>query len=347
MILADKLIKLRKQNGLSQEEFAEKLGITRQSVSRWEGAQTYPDLQKIVQISEMFGVSADYLLKDEMRADETSGKDVYLSAQSDKKGDKELAEPPEDADKRTISFEQAVNYIRYRKSLAVRYSSASVIFVLSLLPGIVLLLLEMYLKTIGVAAVIGGGMACFVAMVAAGSALLCVYPSKNKKMHCLCDIPFRLEKRLKESVTVWKQTYKQICKVFTTIAVLVFAVIAVSLIYFFMTANWIVITALMFFALCCCTCLLVYTWTVYGSYDKLLSGGEHDEDGFVKTAVMVSTAYWIVILEVASVYVFRLASSLEYRYCGVGILAAALAAYIASMIVISRYRRKNRVNKTY
>ena len=66
MILADKIIALRKKAGWSQEELGEKLGVTRQSVSKWEGAQSVPDMDKILQLSRLFGVTTDYLLKDEL-----------------------------------------------------------------------------------------------------------------------------------------------------------------------------------------------------------------------------------------------------------------------------------------
>lgn len=65
MIFADKLITLRKKAGWSQEELAEKLNVTRQSVSKWEGAQSVPDIDKILQLSCLFGVTTDYLLKDD------------------------------------------------------------------------------------------------------------------------------------------------------------------------------------------------------------------------------------------------------------------------------------------
>jgi len=71
MILADKLIKLRKQFGLSQEELAEKMNVSRQSVSKWESANSIPDLNKILKLGEIFGVSTDYLLKDEIEDVET------------------------------------------------------------------------------------------------------------------------------------------------------------------------------------------------------------------------------------------------------------------------------------
>ena len=72
MIFADKLIALRKKAGWSQEELAQQLNVSRQSVSKWEGAQSVPDLDKIVQLSRIFGVSTDYLLKDELEAQETA-----------------------------------------------------------------------------------------------------------------------------------------------------------------------------------------------------------------------------------------------------------------------------------
>lgn len=66
MDLADKIIALRKKKGWSQEELAEKTGVSRQAVSKWEGAQSVPDLSKILLLSEIFEVSTDYLLKDDM-----------------------------------------------------------------------------------------------------------------------------------------------------------------------------------------------------------------------------------------------------------------------------------------
>lgn len=66
MILADKIIEERKKNGWSQEELASKLGVSRQAVSKWESAGSIPDLKRIHQMSELFGVTTDYLLKDEI-----------------------------------------------------------------------------------------------------------------------------------------------------------------------------------------------------------------------------------------------------------------------------------------
>ena len=66
MTLGEKIQKLRKQRGLSQEALAEKVTVTRQTISKWELGQSLPDLDFIAQLSDIFNVSSDYLIKDEM-----------------------------------------------------------------------------------------------------------------------------------------------------------------------------------------------------------------------------------------------------------------------------------------
>ena len=60
----EKLMELRKSRGLSQEEFGLKVGVSRQTVSKWELGQSYPDFQRLVQISDFFELSLDELVKD-------------------------------------------------------------------------------------------------------------------------------------------------------------------------------------------------------------------------------------------------------------------------------------------
>lgn len=60
----EKLIELRKAKGLSQEELGNELGVSRQTVSKWELGQSYPDFQKLVLLSDFFDISLDKLIKD-------------------------------------------------------------------------------------------------------------------------------------------------------------------------------------------------------------------------------------------------------------------------------------------
>ena len=112
MILADKIIKLRKKNGWSQEELAEKMNVSRQAVSKWESAQTVPDLEKILQLGNLFGVSTDYLLKDEME-------------------DEEFIETPSDVTVRRITVEDANRYLEERGRASWKIALATFLCILS------------------------------------------------------------------------------------------------------------------------------------------------------------------------------------------------------------------------
>lgn len=63
MNIADRIQQLRKAKGISQEELADKLGVSRQAVSKWESEQSTPDVEKIILLSEYFEVTTDYLMK--------------------------------------------------------------------------------------------------------------------------------------------------------------------------------------------------------------------------------------------------------------------------------------------
>lgn len=65
MKYSEKIMLLRKEKGFTQEELAYKLGVTRQAVSRWEAGETAPDMASIVKLCEVFGVSADYLIRED------------------------------------------------------------------------------------------------------------------------------------------------------------------------------------------------------------------------------------------------------------------------------------------
>ncbi len=69
MTLYEKIIALRKSNGMTQEQLAEKLNVSRQAVSRWESGSASPDASNILQLSKLFGVTADYLLNDDYKSD--------------------------------------------------------------------------------------------------------------------------------------------------------------------------------------------------------------------------------------------------------------------------------------
>lgn len=130
MIFADKLIQLRKKNGWSQEELAEKLNVSRQSVSKWESAQSIPDLKKILQLSQIFDVSTDYLLKDELETTEynpsTSEADIF---------ENQADSAPH---LRSVSMEEANAFLSVKAATAPKIAFATFLCILSPIPLLVL-----------------------------------------------------------------------------------------------------------------------------------------------------------------------------------------------------------------
>ena len=82
MTFNEKLFSLRRKSGFSQEELAEKLNVSRQAVSRWEMGETMPDAKNLLELSDIFGVSIDYLLRDEMETEKAKKEEKQASAQT-------------------------------------------------------------------------------------------------------------------------------------------------------------------------------------------------------------------------------------------------------------------------
>ncbi|MBS7316474.1 MAG: helix-turn-helix domain-containing protein [Clostridiaceae bacterium] len=80
MTCGEKITMIRKENNLTQEQFAEMMNVSRQSVSKWELGTAYPDTEKLIRISKLFSCSLDYLLKDEIEK-----KDLILEQESDQR----------------------------------------------------------------------------------------------------------------------------------------------------------------------------------------------------------------------------------------------------------------------
>jgi len=122
MILAEKIVRLRKQVGWSQEELAEKMNVSRQSVSKWEGTNSIPDLNKIIMLAELFEVSTDYLLKDEVELSESLiGSSEMNTIQ--------------------ISLEQALEYVDNKRDMALLNAKGAFLLVCSAIPLFALLAL--------------------------------------------------------------------------------------------------------------------------------------------------------------------------------------------------------------
>lgn len=122
MILAEKIVRLRKQIGWSQEELAEKMNVSRQSVSKWEATNSIPDLNKIIMLAEIFEVSTDYLLKDDVEKTESINDGLEKNTIQ-------------------ISLEQAVKYVENKIKMAHLIAKGVFLCIVSVVPLITLLAL--------------------------------------------------------------------------------------------------------------------------------------------------------------------------------------------------------------
>lgn len=170
MILAEKIINLRKKNGWSQEELAEKLGVTRQSISKYEGAQSIPDLDKILKLSEIFGVTTDYLIKDELEEEE------YAASQMQEN------ESESDRSVHKVTMEMANEYLQIIDWSAGKTAFATMLCILS---PIVLLMLgamsEMPNYHISENAAAGIGICVLIVLIAIAVTIFILCGMKTKK----------------------------------------------------------------------------------------------------------------------------------------------------------------------
>ena len=309
MIFADKLISLRKKAGWSQEELAERLSVTRQSVSKWEGAQSFPDIGKIVQLSQLFGVSTDYLLKDEMeQVDSTPCNESAESVPA----------------LRRVTMEQASEYLSLRRAAAPRLALATFLCVVS--PTALLMLSAL-------------SEAGRIAMPenAAGVILFLSSASKVKDYEYLdkesFETEYGVEGMVRERQRDFRETYNRLNIVGTTLCILsampLFASMALSASEVLLIAG---ICLLLFIAACGCVAF-VYGGVQQSAMQRLLEEGAYSRRikarGSIRAAF--SVAYWLIVTAIFLVYTFGPSGNAQPRsgwiiWAVAGVLYGAVAA---------------------
>ena len=290
MILADKIVKLRKKNGWSQEELAEKMNVSRQAVSKWESSQTIPDLEKILQLSKFFGVTTDYLLKDELEDEELTN------------------DTSSDATVKRISIEEANMYIEQRKKAAWHIALATFLCILSPIALIVLSILselsnpivsEITAGTVGLT-ILFGIVICAVPIY--------IYCGFKNQPYAFLDqnIPFELEYGVKGLVTEKKNAFRPTYIAYNIIAtcLCIFSVIPLVILSF--TENEILVAVALAFLMVIAGIgvgMFIVAGTQNASMQKLLKEGEFTEKEKKRTGIkeVVGFCYWGVSLHISSV----------------------------------------------
>ena len=293
MILADKIIRLRKKNGWSQEELADKMNVSRQAVSKWESAQTIPDLEKILQLGALFSVTTDYLLKDEIEEEEFSN------------------DSSSDTTVKKISIEEANTYLEQRKSASWRIALATFLCILSPITLIVLSTLSELPNTIITETTAGA-----VGLVVLFAFILCAVPIyiycgfKNEPYAFLDkNIPFELEYGVKGMVTERKKKFRDTYVKFNIIAACICIFSPIPLIVSGFTENELLVImmlALLMIVAGIGASIFIVVGIQNASMQKLLKEGEFTEKEKKRTSVKeaVGFAYWGVLTAIFFIWGF-------------------------------------------
>lgn len=284
MILGEKIAALRKQNNWSQEDLAEQLQISRQSVSKWESGASIPDLDRIIKMSALFGVSTDYLLKDEME-------ELSYS---------ETDEPAENAARR-VSLEEANAFMDVSREISGRIAFGVVLCILSPLTLILLCGLAAEERTtLSMRAAEGIGGLVLILMVAAAVAVFVLNGIRVSRYEYLEKEDIVLEYGVAGIVEKKKEEFAGTFRVSITGGVVLCILAAVPP----LLAGAFSVEALpVFLSVCillifvaCGVWLLVRCGIIQGSYQKLLQEGDYTSEKKRANRVLgvFQGAYWCI-----------------------------------------------------
>ncbi|MBQ6173367.1 MAG: helix-turn-helix domain-containing protein [Clostridia bacterium] len=287
MILADKILDLRKKNGWSQEELADKLGVSRQSVSKWESAQSVPDMARVVQLSELFGVSTDYLLKDSMETADTSAETVLTESKE-----------------KTVGMEEANDFLRVRETNARTVALGVMLCILS---PVCLILLggASAMKLIGLTEAQATGLGLIVLLLLVGGAVALFVTSglRISRFEYLekeaIDTLYGVDGMVKERRERFRPTYVRQLTVGIALCVLAVIPLFVGLVINGEKENiWTVVCVAALLVLVSVGVLLIVRVSmVWGSFQQLLEEGDYTREAKESAQKIgpIAAAYWALV----------------------------------------------------
>lgn len=286
MILADKILELRKKKGWSQEQLGEQLDISRQSVSKWESGASIPDLDKIVKMSQIFSVSTDYLLKDEIE-----------SLEEESQQDADLEREMENAN--AVSLEEANKYMDAARESAKGIGLGTVLCFLS---PVSLFLLSGLSQSgrVGLTDEKAGGIGLIILLVLilAGVTLLMTERMKLSAYRYLEEEGISLKYGVRGIVEKRRETFEQTyrrCKVLGVVLCIagVMPLLTVSI---FVEDDMYSIMCLAVLIIVAAIAAYLFTWSgnIYGSFVKLLQEGEYTKEkkSIKRGTAFLNGVYW-------------------------------------------------------
>lgn len=294
MIFADKIINLRKKNGWSQEVLAEKLEVSRQTISKWESAQSVPDFKRMIQISELFGVSTDYLLKDSIEQEEFIEKEIQ-----------------EDKSIYNVSLEMANSFINDIRREASKVAIGVSLCILS--PIILIILSGLSEKgLIGISEKQAKGIGLLVAllMIAYAVAIFVIEHINMSKYEILKKKSLETEYGVSGMAKGLKEKYKNEHANKLTVGITLCVISSIPIFIAMILENNILLEVfsvpllLVFVALG--VMFIVNTSIIWSGFDILLEEGDYKRD--VKQEeeknATIASVYWCIVLTIYLAYSF-------------------------------------------
>jgi Predicted transcriptional regulators len=278
---------LRKRKGWSQEELAEALGVSRQSVSKWESGGSMPDLEKIIKMSELFGVSTDYLLKDVPMEER-----IPAAPETDAPAD----------DSRLVTLEEASEYMDLTQKVSRHFAKATAACVFSPVP---LILLTGLISAFDMPEnLVGLGVVVLLVIVAAAVAVFIMDGMKLKPYEYLEKDPITLEYGAEAAILRRKESFEPTFRLYITLGVVlcILAVIPVILAGCLFEAEEMVLY-------CVCGLLTVVAAAVnlfvcagmcQNGFNKLLQQEDYTRENkeYEKSFGIINGAYWCIVTAV-------------------------------------------------
>lgn len=306
MILAEKIMMLRKKNGWSQEELAEQMNVSRQSVSKWESAQSVPDLDKILLLGRIFGVSTDYLLKDEVEEEEYT-----------------MESPDSDYPVRRVSLEEAGDFLRIKEETTKKIAFATVLCILS---PICLLLLgaASEVPQYGISEEMAGGIGLVILFLfIAGAVAIFIFCGMKTSAYEylekeMIETEYGVVGMVKEKQKQWKDTYTRNNILGACICIL--SVIPLFLGAAFFTEDFYIVLMLcvMLGMVAIGIWFFISAGIPWASMQKLLQEGDYSVDKKAKQRKektgAIAAIYWLLATAIFFLYHFSSETAPEYSW---------------------------------
>jgi len=296
MILADKIMNLRKKCGWSQEELAEQLNVSRQSVSKWESGASIPDLERIITMSKLFGVSTDYLLKDEeVNEIPNVSVDVY--------------EAPEC---RNVSVEEADTYMNAVAKNAKKVAAGVLMCIMSPVPMILLAALSEYGK-VGLAenTAAGLGVTILMVMIAIAVAVFILCGMKTDKYEYMekerLSLQYGVQGIVEKKKEEFADTYQKGIVIGVTMCILAVVPLFIGVAFGVTDGILVYCTAGLLTLIAVGVFVLTWVGSIQESYEKLLQEGDYtiEKKEMHKKTSPFNAAYWCLVTAIFLFLGFR------------------------------------------